>query len=256
MKEIEFMKSFQIPVDLSRSQLKEREVDLWKQYHMGDKAVVPYLLKSLDPVIQSNVNKFTGAPLPRPALESEARRLTVKSFDTYDPNKGAALNTHVTNHLKHLQRYVLQYQNVGKIPEHRGIAISRFQNIKSNLEDELNRPPTTYEIADALAWSPKEVERMNAELRQDLSIGTGKEDTSSFFDAGFHSKNKALEIARLIYHTAPNKTKKIMEYTFGWGGNPQLTTAEIADRLNMPESQVRKIRSQIAVDVENHMEYF
>jgi len=100
-------------------------------------------------LLQKEVNKYAASPLPRTSLETEARILALKAFDSYDPNK-AQLNTHVTNHLKHLQRYVLTYQNIGKIPEHRGIAISKFQNIKENLTEDLDREPTIVELADAL----------------------------------------------------------------------------------------------------------
>ena len=243
---------------LTRAKLKEHELGLWKEYTNGNQSVLPKLITSLDPVIQSNVNKFSGVPLPRTALESEARRLTINAFNTYNPNKGAALNTHVTNHLKHLQRYVLQYQNVGKIPEHRGIAISRYQNIRDNLEQDLNRVPTTVEVSDALAWSPAEVERMETELRQDLTIGTGREDTSSFFDASFHTTNKAIEVLKFIYYasTTDSITKKVIEYRFGFGGMSKLPTSEIASKLKISEAQVREIGAKLAKEVRKYEEYF
>jgi len=223
-----------------------------------DKTALPKLITSMAPVVQFNVNKFRGAPLPRMAMESEARRLLVNAFDTYNPNKGAALATHATNHLKHLQRFVLQYQNVGKIPEHRGIVISRYQNIKDNLEQDLNRPPTTLELADALSWSPAEVERMETELRQDLTIGTGREDSSSFFDASFNKKDGSHELVEFIYYSPSTNgvKKKLMEYSLGIGGTPRLSTNEIALKLKMPESQVRKLNGELAQEVRDYEEYF
>jgi len=241
-----------------RAALKKHELGLWKEYTSGNKKSLPELVGSLDPVIQFNVNKFTGVPLPRTALEAEARRLTINAFDTYNPNKGAGLSTHVTNHLKHLQRYVLTYQNVGKIPEHRGIAISRYQNIRDNLEQEMNRPPTTTEVSDSLGWAPAEVERMETEMRQDLSIGTGREDTSSFFDASFNTTDKTKEILHFLYYspTTDSLTKKVMEYRFGFGGTPIILTSEIVQKLKINESQVRDIGAKIAAEVRKYEGYF
>lgn len=241
---------------MDNTTLKQKEFGLWQDYTAGNKQALPALITSMDPIVQMSVNRFSGVPLPRTALESEARKLMVNAFKTYNPNKGAALNTHVINHLKHLQRFVLQYQNVGKIPEHRGIAISRYQNIKDNLEQELNRPPTTVELSDALSWAPAEVERMETELRQDLTIGTGREDVSSFFDTSFYAKDKTHEILQFMYYAADPIKKKILEYSFALGGNPKLTTTEIAQRLKLPETQVRKIKSAIAVEVRKYEEYF
>ena len=113
--------------------LKQTELALWQEYSNGNRQVLPKLITSMDPVIQYNVNKFTGVPLPRVALESEARRLAINAFNTYNPNKGAGFNTHVTNHLKHLQRYVLQYQNVGKIPE------PEVREIGAKIAEEVNK---------------------------------------------------------------------------------------------------------------------
>jgi DNA-directed RNA polymerase specialized sigma subunit len=101
------------------------------------------------PVYQKEANKFKSAPLPNSAIESQAKILTLKAFETYDPSK-SQLNTHVTNHLKHLQRYVLEYQNIGKIPEHRGLAIGKYQTVFDNLKEDLGREPTDMELADNL----------------------------------------------------------------------------------------------------------
>jgi DNA-directed RNA polymerase sigma subunit (sigma70/sigma32) len=242
----------------NKDNIKQKELSLWNDYKSGNPSVLPSLMKSFDPVIQTNVNKFSGAPLPRIAMESEARRLAVTAFDTYDPSKGAGLSTHLTNHLKHLQRYVIQYQNVGKIPEHRGIAISRFQNLKDNLEQDLNRPPTTFELGDALGWSPSEVERMELELRQDLTISTGKEDATQFFDASFYVADKTKEIMHFIYYdpTTSPVEKKLLEYKFGFGGSSILGMAEIAVKLKMTESQLREAGAALALKIRKNEQYF
>ena len=205
----------------------------------------------MSPLINSTVNKYKGVPIPRSAVETEARRLAAASFDTYDPNRGAALGTHMVNGMKHLQRYVIKYQNIGSIPEHRAIGISNFKQQKDLLTTDLGREPTTLEMSDALVWSPKEVERMSNEIRSDLNINTGDEGDSGFFDASFNTSDKTKEILYFIYHS-PNSndtTKKIIEYSFGFGGNTVINTPEIARKLNLPESEVRKIRSNIAKKV-------
>jgi DNA-directed RNA polymerase sigma subunit (sigma70/sigma32) len=224
---------------------KEYELKLWKKWHRTkDPALLTELLTSMDPYLQSHVNKFTASPLPRPALESQARILATKAFHTYKPNMGAALNTHLGHELKHLTRYVLEYQNVGKIPENRGIAISRYKNVKANLTDELGREPTTLEVADALQWSVAEVERMQTELRQDLDIIQGKEE--AFFDVGYNLTDRTHEIMMFVYYSVSPEEQKILEYSFGIGGSPRLSVDEMAMRLNKTPAQVRDMRQELA----------
>ncbi|MBC8409958.1 MAG: hypothetical protein H8E12_14735 [Rhodobacteraceae bacterium] len=129
--------------------LKQQELALWRQYKAGDKTVLPQLLVSLAPVIQGQVNKFAGVGLPRISIELEAKRLTIQALNSYNPAL-SQLNTHVTNYLKKLQRFVMNYQNVGHIPEPRAMAIGKYTTVYENIETEKGREPTITELADAM----------------------------------------------------------------------------------------------------------
>lgn len=234
------------------SELKKQEIEMWKKWKKTkDPKYANNLLHSMDGFLQSYVNKFANSPLPRPAIESHARILAVKAFHTYDPNKGAALSTHLGHELKHLTRYVLDYQNVGKIPENRGIAISKYQNIKANLTDELGRDPNTIELAEHLQWSPAEVSRMQTELRQDLNIVQGKEE--AFFDIGFNLTDKTRDIVEFVYYSVGPEEKNILEYSFGLGGNPKLNPEEIAIRMNKSVLQIRDMQKALALKIKEAM---
>jgi DNA-directed RNA polymerase sigma subunit (sigma70/sigma32) len=174
--------------------------------------------------------------------------MVLKALQTYDPARGTQINTHIGHELKHLNRYVIEYQNVGKIPENRGIAISRFQNIKSNLTEDLGREPTVTELADALMWSEAEVERMQTELRSDILIQQGKEE--AFFDTGFNPTDKKMDIVQFVYYQSGPEEKKILEYIFGLGGNPKLLIPEIAERLGKSATEVREIAHKLHDTIE------
>lgn len=233
---------------------KEQELQWWKDWSQhSDKKARNKLLKSLDPLLHKEVNKYVASPLPRTAIETEARMLALNAFNTYDPNK-AQLNTHVMNHLKHLQRYALTYQNVGKIPEHRGIAISKYQHIKENLAEDLQREPTIIELADALSWTPAEVERMQRELRKDLSIVARKEedeDSRGFFDYTFTSTDPLKEAIEFVYFDSSMEDKKILEYVFGLGGKQILAPRDIALKINRSETYIKKRLKILAQEIQN-----
>jgi len=221
---------------------KEKELKLWEEWKFNRNIRArDELLKSLRPLLAKEINKFSTSPIPRPALETEAKVLALKAFETYDP-KRAQLNTHVTNHLKHLQRYVLTYQNIGKIPEHRGLAIGKFQTTKETLMEELDREPTLVELADALHWPLAEVERMQTELRRDLNMARAmqEEESGQFFDLlqkpGQDPLKEAIEY---VYFDASPEDKKILEYAFGIGGQQILRPREIAQKLNRTENYIR-----------------
>lgn len=231
---------------------KEQELELWKKWKAtGDQQALNELLISLAPLLRQSVNKYRAAPIPSYALDAVARELAVKAFETYDPAK-AQLNTHVVNHLKHLQRYVLNYQNVGKIPETRGVKISRYQNTKSQLEENFGRPPTMAELSDTLSWGLPEVERMESELRNDLDLREGKDE--AFFDFTFQEDDNLKDIATFVWYDEDPTGKQIIERAFGLHGVPKLTTKELSTELNIPESTLRKKARAIGEKI-NSMRY-
>lgn len=224
---------------------KNEELQTWKKWKKTkDPFHLSNLLRSMDPYLQSHVNKYVTSPLPRPALEAQARILAVKAFSTYDPTKGTQLNTHMGHELKHMTRYVLEYQNVGKIPENRGIAISKFKNVKSNLTEDLGREPNITELSDKLMWSVNETQRMQKELRQDLNVIQGKEE--AFFDTAYNTSDQDRDLVEFVYYSASPDEKKVLEYWFGLGGVPKLGVEDMALKMNKTAAEIRIISKELA----------
>lgn len=211
------------------------------------------LIFSLTPLIRSQVGKYTNSGLPYQALELEGKRLTSEAIDSYDPSFGTQLNTHVTNHLRKLSRFTNQYQNVGHIPEPRALMLGRYQVLFSNLEEEKGREPTVAELADALQVPQVEIDRLQREQRNDLSIGitSGDEDSGGFYSYVMPNIEdpKAREAVEFVYFDAGPIDKKILEYMFGLGGTRILTSKEIKVRLNLTESDLRKRRQALAKEI-------
>lgn len=226
-------------------------MQLFQTYQSGDDKAKYELLNSLGPVIQGQVNKYRGSGLPDVALKLEARRLASKAIDTYDPNQ-AQLNTHVTNNLKKLSRFVMNYQNIGHIPEPRILMISKYNTIYDNLEANTGREPTVVELADAMNVSIAEVERLQTELRKDLSMTLQDDDD----EAGFYFYAQTPEVdpqlrqaIEFVYFDADPIDKKIMEYMFGMGGVQRKTSKEIGQKLRLSPSTLKKQQISIAKQI-------
>lgn len=198
------------------SLLQEQEMALFEKYRDGSITAKYKLLDSLNPIITSQVNKYAGSGLPPSALKLEAKRLTNKAIQSYDPNK-AQLNTHVINNLKKLSRFVMNYQNIGHIPEPRVLMIGKYNTIYDNLEADLGREPTIVELADAMQVNVTEIERLQIELRKDLSMTTpGEDDEGGFY---FYAQPAITDPAKkqaveFVYYDSDPINKKIIEYMF------------------------------------------
>lgn len=204
------------------------------------------LLTHVDPVIQRSVNKFQTAPLPRIAIEAEAKKQALMAFVSYNPKKGASLKTHVGHRMAKLFRYVAKRQNIGTIPEHRVAKIGTYEKTRETLHEEKGREPTIIELADELSWSPKEVSRMEAERRKDLG------HTLSFQDHAFIDFNPNMEAINFAYYSLSPQEQLVYDYSVGAHGRARSKNSEIAKRLGVSPSQISKLKKNIVIKIQKH----
>jgi len=230
-------------VDRSASQ----EMDLWKKWNVDrSPGNLNDLLDYMSPTIQSNVNKFKNAPIPNSALNLEAKKWAVKSFETYNPDRNTKLSTHTTNWMKKLNRYVYSRQNVGYIPEERVIKIQTFNNVKSNLETKFGREPSQVELSDELSWPIQEVERMDKELRKDIA------PTDAMSDFGYISSDPSREVLNYIYFELSPQEQSVYDYTIGSHGKNKLSGNDIAKKLKVSPSKVSQLKRSIGEKMDRY----
>lgn len=230
---------------------KERELNLYNRWRDGDNQAKMELLGSLEPLIRKSVNKFYKSGIPEFAVRAEGFRLASGAIDSYDPTK-AQLNTHVTNYLKKLSRFVTNYQNVGHIPEPRALIIGKYNTIYSNLESDKGREPTILELADAMQIPVAEIERLQSELRADLSLTLeDDEDEVGFysFTRGEETDPKVRQAIETVYFEADPIDKKIIEYHFGLYGTTKLKSKDISMKLNLRDADLKDRKIKLGIEI-------
>lgn len=152
----------------------------WKD--TGSKEDLGNLVKQFEPLMFRQVRRLSGS-VPPSALSAEAKKQAIIAFNTYDPDKGAALSTHVYNRLNKLKRINSKYQNAVRLPENQHFNFSDYNNTVERLKETLNRDPSDNEVASDLGWDKKEVKRFRERLYSDLyESGTEVASTHSKFD--------------------------------------------------------------------------
>ena len=235
--------------DLKEKQAKELE--MWHHWNTNGRQPehLQPLMKSFKPLISSKVNVYTSKirDIPPEAIRAEFNNQFVKALETYDPNRGAGLGTHIHYHLEKARRFITTYQNPGRIPENRIYKIRELQDAEMHLDDRLGRPPTQLELADHLKWSPRQVGLLQKEVRRAMP-------TSQFeFDPLTHMPSRQQEILRLLPYELTNEERAVFEYVYGVGGKPELGTGEIAKKLKMSPPKVSRLKSAIAEKVKGHL---
>lgn len=217
----------------------EVDLDLWKKWDAGGRRRndLTGLLSRFDPLVSKQVAIYRRTNIPDSAIRAKAQLQLVKAFETYDPNKGAKLNTHANWAMQPLKRFITSQQNFAKIPEPMVYRIQEFNMARQDLSDKLGRDPSVMELADELKWPQRHVEKMQKVQRKDLSA------TMFDIDPALMSSARLREIQGLLPYELTGEENAIYDQVLK-SGRP-MTTAELAARLNMPQSRVNKARKGI-----------
>jgi len=233
---------------LAATSRQTQDIDAWHAWKKSPTdANTSALLSHVNPLIHREANKWAGT-LARPLLESEGKRLAMEAFHSYDPNKGAALGTHVVNQLQRMSRLSYANQNVARLPENKMLLYHSFNVAHSDLADAHGRAPTTDELADQLGWPIHRVEEYRKSIgRREMLESGGLFETG---DAGLYDADKQEHTVDFIHHGLAPPQKLMFEHLTGYGGAEQLSNQEIQKKLGMTQGQYSYAKAKLIEHVE------
>lgn len=217
---------------------KSKDLELWKKWKQTrSQQDLEALLKQMAPVIRRESARWSNI-LPQTMLENEAKLLAIKAFETYNPNAGTALSTHVTNQLQKLSRTAYARQSSVSVPEQKRLLFNNYVKAKSQLEDMHGRPPTLDEVADHMRLPPKRLQGV-VELvgkREYMESGDGPAFMMYMDDP---------EVVHLAYHDMTPVQKKIFEMRTGYNGNAVKNAPGIMHETGLTQGQLSYQLNQI-----------
>lgn len=227
---------------------QSQDIDAWHAWKKNPTDThASALLSHVSPLIHREANKWAGT-MARPLLESEGKRLAMEAFHSYDPNKGAALGTHVVNQLQRMSRLSYANQNVARLPENKMLLYHSYNVAHSDLADAHGRAPTTDELSDHLGWPIHRIEEYRKSIgRKELLESGGLFETG---DAGLYDADKQEHVVDFIHHGLTPQHKSIFEHLTGYGGAEQLSNQEIQKKLNMTQGQYSYAKAKLIEHVE------
>ena len=227
---------------------KSEDIAAWKRWNRTkSSADLDELNRRMNGIIQKEVNRWAGI-LSRDVLEIEALRLAKMAYSTFNPNRGVALSTHLTNYLQKLSRKVYSHQNIARIPEYQILKLKTFKEAWKTLEDRYNRDPSIDELALELRWSPAAVKSYMKLLKD--------EQTESVVPPTVYGEGEDDPIIHMIYHDLNPFQKKIFEHTTGYGGSQILSTSSLAKRLKITPSKLQYEKRKLVGHVKSLLSEF
>lgn len=237
-------------VKIAASQRSQDDFARWTHWNENGRQPVHLepLLKSFKPVIAQAVNTYRAPTVQKSAFEAAATKQAIEAFESYNPNRGAALATHVIGRMKKLQRENNKLQNKAYIPEGKASQIGKIQRAQSFLRDDLEREPTMQEVASHMGRPLKAVAGVLGSMKKDIIASQFESDPTKIVSA------REAEVLDLLPYALSQEQNEVFDHLFGRNGKKQVTaTNEIASALGKNPSQVSRIRSSILSQYQEHM---
>jgi DNA-directed RNA polymerase specialized sigma subunit len=216
-------------------------IDQWKKKPSPE--LFEQLYKQNEGAINRGMYMFAGGynnPLPKGATKAHALNAFNTALNGFDPSKGGSLSSWITTQMRTLQRYVRDNKDIAHIPENRLIHVGMLREREMFLTDRLGRPPSLPELADDMKWPVKKIKMIKGELRRDLMGNRGLDELA------VKTSGRVESMLQGLYYDVPPFQQKILEYTFGWGGNEKLSIKDIAKAMKTPEAKIRYEKEKLA----------
>lgn len=196
--------------------------------------------KALEPTIKSVVATLGGGN--NPGIEARARVVAAKAIKSYDPNAGTSLPTWVSQQLRQLTRDIRKSNSVLSVPDKIQLEAMNLYKIEKELEDELDREPTTLELADKAHLSTKRIEKIRKHMRA-VSGESGDEEGTEVSNISYKS-DYTQDAMDYVYNDSDLLDRKILEMMGGYRGHKILDNKEIMAKLKISPVQLtrRKLR--------------
>ena len=226
------------------------DLDLVARAKRGESMAKNLLIRKYMPMLRIKVNAYSKAPIPYAALEGEAMKLLLYAVEKFDPKAGVQFKTFMEHSLKGLYRYSARYKNMARIPEHRALQYTRFRNIKSILATDKGREPSNDEMADALGWSPTQVQKMEDTI--------GRREIAMSGIETLHEQekleDKMEDILEFEYFGLTPEEKLVYDYSLGRHGKRRIRRVEdISKKTGISTDKIYKIKQKVAERVSRRL---
>lgn len=225
----------------------------WKQNQSPEQNDM--MVGKLKPIIDGAIKTYVGDEVS-PSVRLQAKRMALEGLKKYDPEK-SKLKTHMMWHLQGLKRTAAKSNQILNVPERVRIDSHYVNNSFNELTDQLGREPNDSELTDYTGLSNKRIERVR-KFKPGLSEGAatqafaGSENEEALDPLSVIPGQQQGNAWRGFVHDGlDDRSKLIMEHTFGMNGKKILDNISIANKLRITPARVSQLRTDIQKKIDS-----
>ncbi len=233
----------------------EEETELARRIKNGDKKALDRLIRANLRFVISVAKQYQHNGLPLADLINEGNLGLIKAAQRFDESKGFKFISYAVWWIR--QSIMQSISNQGRLirlPANKSVIANKISKASAHLEQELEREPTTEEIAEIIKSDIELTTQLLYANTQHLSVDSPLNDDSYCIGDQLKYENDKLPDEELISNSTRDEINRILsqlenieftilQYYFGLQNTKELTLEEIGKRVNLTKERVRQIKN-------------
>jgi RNA polymerase primary sigma factor len=233
-----------------------RRAELERAIRAGEEARQK-LIRANTRLVISIAKRYIGQGVALPDLIQEGNLGLMRAVERFDHRRGYRLSTYATWWIRQaISRAVSDQGRTIRLPVHMGDSIRLLYRTARQLEQEMGRPATPEELAEALNLTPERVRWMLRISRRTLSLEepVGEEEETelgSFIeDEDTPSPPESVDHTLLrekiedLLDTLPAREARVLRLRFGLQDGHYYTLEEVGRKFGLTRERIRQIEVQ------------
>ena len=235
----------------------EQEKELGRRIREGDQEALERLVEANLRFVVHYAKRYRGLGLAYMDLIHEGSLGLMEAAKRFDPERNVKFISYAVWWVRQAIFHALsEHARVFRLPQKLSSQVSRLEAAREKLKSELERVPTTEELAERTSLSKGEVEQLLLAAGDDVSLSTavGEDGNLELGDTLEQDTVPSVEVEMIrtsferriqeMVGALDEKERDVMRMRFGLDGEEPKTLQEIGETMGLSRERIRQIESR------------